>query len=73
VFDGTLEIGKVADIILLDKNPLSNISNTKKINMIIDRGHVYTRTDLDRMLSFVESMASNLRVTLRLFWIDFMD
>lgn len=70
---GTLEIGKVADIILLDKNPLSNISNTKKINMIIDRGHVYTRTDLDSMLSFVESMASNLRVTLRLFWIDFMD
>ncbi len=70
---GTLEIGKVADIILLEKNPLLNIANTKKIDMIIDRGHVYSRLDLDGILTSVESMTSNLRATLRLFWIDFTD
>ncbi|OUS01043.1 hypothetical protein A9Q86_09880 [Flavobacteriales bacterium 33_180_T64] len=70
---GTLEIGKVADIIILEKNPLSNIANTKKINMIIDGRHVYSRSNLDEILTFVELMNGNTRATLRLFWIDFMD
>lgn len=67
---GTIEIGKVADIIILDKNPLSNISNTTSINTVIDRGQVYSRSNIDGMLTFVESMATNLRANLRLMWYD---
>ncbi len=37
---GTLEAGKVADILLLDANPLDDIRNTRRIRAIIARGAV---------------------------------
>lgn len=35
---GTLEKGKVADFIVLDANPVQNISNTQKINTVYKAG-----------------------------------
>ena len=40
---GTLEEGKLADMILLNKNPLQSISNTLTINMVIKNGKVQRR------------------------------
>jgi hypothetical protein len=37
---GTLEPGKVADLLLLDANPLDDIRNTRKIGMVILRGRI---------------------------------
>jgi hypothetical protein len=37
---GTLEPGKVADLLLLDANPLDDIRNTRKIRMVVLRGRV---------------------------------
>jgi hypothetical protein len=37
---GTLETGKVADLVLLDANPLEDIRNTRKISMVVLRGRV---------------------------------
>jgi len=37
---GTLEPGKVADLLLLEANPLDDIRNTRKIGMVILRGRI---------------------------------
>ncbi len=38
---GTVEDGKLADLVLLDSNPLEDISNTRRIATVIARGRVY--------------------------------
>jgi len=35
---GTIETGKYVDLILLDGNPLDNISNTRKISGVVVNG-----------------------------------
>jgi imidazolonepropionase-like amidohydrolase len=47
---GTVTQGKIADLILLDDNPLTNILNTKKINAVILNGKLLKRKDLDKLL-----------------------
>lgn len=38
---GTLEIGKEADIAILDKNPLENISNIRTVSAVLSNGNYY--------------------------------
>jgi imidazolonepropionase-like amidohydrolase len=40
---GTIEKGKLADIVLLDANPLDDIRNTRKIWMLIKGGRIIDR------------------------------
>jgi hypothetical protein len=47
---GTVEVGKLADLVLLDANPLQDISNTRKINAVVANGRLLTRKDLDNLL-----------------------
>lgn len=47
---GTIEEGKRADLVLLEANPLEDITNTRLIEGVMVRGRWYTRTDLDIML-----------------------
>ncbi|HJS52316.1 MAG TPA: amidohydrolase family protein, partial [Pyrinomonadaceae bacterium] len=54
---GTIEKGKLADLILLDANPLTDIKNTTRINAVIQNGRYLSRTDLDRILADVEARA----------------
>jgi len=54
---GTIEPGKAADLILLDANPLTDISNTARIFAVIQQGRLLTRRDLDAVLENVEAAA----------------
>jgi imidazolonepropionase-like amidohydrolase len=41
---GTLQTGKNADLIVLDANPLDNITNTRRINAVYYRGQMVNRS-----------------------------
>jgi imidazolonepropionase-like amidohydrolase len=43
---GTVAVGKRADLILLDADPLENIRNTRRIRMVIQRGRIVDRDAL---------------------------
>jgi imidazolonepropionase-like amidohydrolase len=42
---GTIEVGKQADLLILSANPLNNIENIRKIELIIQNGTVHPRMD----------------------------
>jgi hypothetical protein len=54
---GTIETGMRADLLLLDANPLENIDNTRKIRMVVARGRVFDRNELDAMLEDIHTAA----------------
>jgi amidohydrolase family protein len=47
---GTVEPGKLADLVLLDANPLEDIRNTRRIRAVIADGRLYRRAELDGLL-----------------------
>ena len=51
---GVVEPGHVADLVLLDGNPLQDISHTQKISGVILEGHYYPRAELDRLAAGLE-------------------
>ena len=51
---GTVEKGKIADLVLLDANPLDDIHNTQKIKAVVLAGRYFSRDDLNEMLRAVE-------------------
>ncbi len=55
---GTVEKGKIADLVMLDANPLDDIHHTQKINAVVLAGHYFSRNDLDEMLRAVERAAA---------------
>lgn len=47
---GTIDVGKKADMVLLDANPLDDINNTKKISAVVTKGRLLTRDDLEELV-----------------------
>lgn len=54
---GTVEKGKLANLVLLGANPMQNIRNTRNIRGVVLNGRFFDRVELDRMLAEVEAAA----------------
>ena len=57
---GSIEAGKLADLVLLDGNPLLDVSQTRSIEAVIFDGRLYTRADLDALMQGVEERVEQL-------------
>jgi imidazolonepropionase-like amidohydrolase len=47
---GVVAPGKIADIVLLDANPIVDVRNTRRIFAVVQGGRVFERAALDRLL-----------------------
>jgi imidazolonepropionase-like amidohydrolase len=56
---GAVTTNKIADLLILDANPLANIQNTQKINGLIRKGMYLDRKALDKLLSDTEQKVKN--------------
>jgi imidazolonepropionase-like amidohydrolase len=55
---GTIEKGKIADLVLLDASPLEDIANTRKIDAVVVSGKLHPKADLQKMLADIEALAA---------------
>ncbi|MBL0172183.1 MAG: amidohydrolase family protein [Gemmatimonadaceae bacterium] len=46
---GSLEVGKMADLIVFDRNPLENLQNTQAIKYVMKNGRMYDATNLNEV------------------------
>lgn len=65
---GSIAVGKVADMVLLDADPLADIRSTGKIAGLFFNGQYLDRGALDGLLSFAEDQAGSIRTNLQLLW-----
>jgi imidazolonepropionase-like amidohydrolase len=55
---GTVEPGKVPDLVLLEASPLENIANTQRVAAVVRSGKYLDRADLDKMLAEAKAAAA---------------
>ncbi len=56
---GTVAPGKLADLLILDGDPLADIGNTGRIRAVVADGRFWDRTALEQLLASAASMATN--------------
>ena len=64
---GSVDIGKKADLVLLNNNPLLDINNTKSINGLLLNGVYYNREKLRELKQFTASAAGSFHYNVKTF------
>jgi imidazolonepropionase-like amidohydrolase len=65
---GTVAPGKVADLILLDADPLADVRNTQRIRAVVFGGNLYDRAALDGLQAVVRERARSWSVGCKILW-----
>jgi cytosine/adenosine deaminase-related metal-dependent hydrolase len=58
---GTIQKNRIADLVLLNANPLDDIKNTRSVNAVVVNGKLLDRAALDRMLQNARAAAANIQ------------
>jgi imidazolonepropionase-like amidohydrolase len=53
---GTIEVGKQSDLLLLEKNPLEDISNTRSITAVFKGLKYYDRSAINKILEAAKTL-----------------
>lgn len=62
---GAIAVGREADLVLLNSNPLTNIENTRDIHGVMLGGHYTDRAGLHELEAYAIDMAGSFQVNLR--------
>jgi imidazolonepropionase-like amidohydrolase len=58
---GTIEAGKRADLVLLDADPLSDVTNTQRIDTVITNGRVFDKASREALLEEIQDSITSGR------------
>jgi len=53
---GIVRVGAIADLVVLDQNPLLDIRNSRKVHMVIREGRVYNKEFINQQLESIRMM-----------------
>lgn len=65
---GSVAVGKTADLLLLNHNPLLDLATMREPEAVVVAGHWYPKTVLQQLETFAEEQANSIRLNLHLLW-----
>lgn len=65
---GSIEPGKVADMVLLEADPLADIRHTRQIQAVWLQGVLYDQGAIEQLTQFAREQAGSVRVNIHTLW-----